>query len=220
MNAMQISKADLGDIPDIVSCHREAFPDSFTTRLGRKYLTKNYEWYFSTMDTFLIVARNENHEMLGYAGGLWLHKDSKHGSSTSMLQYAYREAIQALVLRPWLLIHPQMLQNYTLLWKNIKIKLGFTKFTPKEKRAVPLPFVSSLGLVVIGTTQKARGRGAGTALLIAFEEEARLMGVAKMHLSVRQRNQAAITVYKKNGWVIEKEHGKNYNMYRNLDYNR
>ena len=217
---MNISRAELVDIPGIVTCHMEAFPNSFTTLLGRRYLIKNYEWYFSSKDTFIIVARNQSHEILGYAGCLLVDKNSKYGSSSSMMQFTYREAIRALLMRPWLLLHPQILQNYKLLWKNLKIKLGLMKFTIKETSSIAVPFVSSLGLVVIGTTLIARGIGVGTALLRAFEEEARLMGVAKMHLSVRQRNQSAITAYKKNGWVIEKEHGKNYNMYRNLDYNR
>jgi GNAT superfamily N-acetyltransferase len=164
------------------------------------------------------VARNEDHEILGYAGGLFVHKNSKHGSSTSMLQYTYRQAIQALIQRPWLFFHTQMFQNYSLLWKNIKIKLGISRLSLKEQSAVQIPLVSSLGLVVIGTTLKARGKGAGSSLLRAIEEQARVLGAIKMHLSVRKSNDAAIAAYKRNGWSIEKQQGKNYNMIKKLQY--
>jgi ribosomal protein S18 acetylase RimI-like enzyme len=170
--------------------------------MGIKYLQKNYLWYFSSEKTFLLVAKNDKSKIIGFAGGLIVDEHSIHGSSTSMIQFTFKEALLALLIRPWLFFHPQFLKNYLLIWKNIKLiifsinpyKLNF-KFNNRFME-------SNVGLVVIGTLNSSRGRGVGSFLLIKFEEFVKNLGIENMNLTVKKTNITAIKAYERNEWSI------------------
>lgn len=200
---------------DVSRCHVSAFPNAFSTSLGFHFLMKNYSWYLDHPDAFLLCARNENDKVLGYAGGLLMHEKSVHGSSTSIMQYAFKEAVINLLLRPWLFFHPEMRPNYRLILKNIRLKLF-----PQKKSAQPSvnsqKRIRSLGLVVIGTSKSARGTGVGSALLQAFEEKGRELNAERLHLSVKKSNKTAIQAYERNGWLVAGEQGQNLEMYKPL----
>lgn len=212
---MNIYLAAERDVIDIAKCHREAFPSSFSSALGMPFLSKNFKWYLEHPDAFLLVARNENAEVLGYAGGLLMHEGSAHGSSTSIMQYAFWEAFSGLIRRPWLIIHREMLPNYRLIWKNIRLKLfpkkKFTKPPTEQKKRL-----RSLGLVVIGTSKESRGKGVGSALLQAFEIKGKELKAERLHLSVKKSNSKAIQAYSRNGWKVGGEQGVNLQMYKYL----
>lgn len=212
---MNINLAAERDVSVIVKCHREAFPSSFSSALGMSFLTKNFKWYLDHPDAFLLVARNENAEVLGYAGGLLMHERSAHGSSTNIMQYAFWEAFSGLIRRPWLIFHREMLPNYKLIWKNIRLKLFPVKkiIKPPTERKER---IRSLGLVVIGTSKESRGKGVGSALLQAFEIKGKELIAERLHLSVKKNNSKAIEAYTRNGWKVGGEQGGNLQMYKNL----
>ena len=61
-----------------------AFPDSFSTKLGKKYCTKMFEWYLSTNSTFLFHMKIDNN-IVGYCGGK-IAGSLGSGSTTAMMQ--------------------------------------------------------------------------------------------------------------------------------------
>lgn len=212
---MDILEARVEDLRSIAQCHREAFPHSFSSALGLQFLIKNFLWYLEHPDAFLLVVKNESDTTLGYAGGLLMHEKSVHGSSTSIMQFAFREAVIGLIMRPWLFFHREMWPNYRLIMKNIRLKL-----VPSKKVVHPSPGQkkkrNSLGLVVIGTSQSARGKGVGSALLQAFAEKGRALKAERLHLSVKKSNQTAIQAYERNGWLVAGEQAQNLEMYKPL----
>ena len=74
-------KKDLGLI---AICHMNAFPDSFSTKLGQKYCIKMLEWYLSSDKTFLFHLKIED-KVVGYCGGK-VEGATGSGSSTAMMQ--------------------------------------------------------------------------------------------------------------------------------------
>lgn len=212
---MNIQEAGIDDLRSIAQCHQEAFPQSFSSALGLQFLIKNFRWYLDHPDAFLLVVRNDSGTILGYAGGLLMHEKSLHGSSTGIMQYAFSKAVLAMLIKPWLLFHPEMLPNYRLIMKNVLLKLF-----PSKKQANPLASskkrIRSLGLVVIGTSKSARGKGVGSTLLQAFEEKGRVLQAERLHLSVKKINKTAIQTYERNGWRLAGEQALNLEMYKSL----
>jgi ribosomal protein S18 acetylase RimI-like enzyme len=214
---MKIESCEKFDLKEVVKCHKEAFPYSLTTLLGSKYLIKNYEWYLENKDAFLLIIKsNDSSQVTGFAGGLLIHESSSHGSSSSVIQYTFRTTISALIIRPYLIFHPNMLLNYSLILRNVYLKV-INKFLPKSNEQANFKNINrSLGLVVIGTNKESRGKGIGSSLLVKFEEMGKKMKVDEMHLSVNKNNIAAIKAYKKNGWYVKNTHKNNFVMSKNI----
>lgn len=215
----KILKADKrfkqSQLKEVCRCHKESFPKALSTSLGNRFLMKNYSWYFEHPDVFLLFAQSKKGEILGYAGGMLKHSKSAEGSSSSLIQYAFKEAVLAFLLRPWLLFHSETRRNYRLIFSNIKRKL-FSKKRHMFSLAVDQKETISLGLVVIGTVKSARGKGLGSALLKSFEKTGVDMKVKQLHLSVKKSNSKAIQAYTRNGWKVCGEQGENLQMCKNL----
>jgi ribosomal protein S18 acetylase RimI-like enzyme len=81
----------------------------------------------------------------------------------------------------------------------------FAAFVGAEVMGWVLVDRSSLGYGEIGmaVTREWRGRGVGSALMVAAIEWAREQGLHKLSLSVWPHNAAAIALYRKHGFVEE-----------------
>ena len=205
------------DLKAVAVCHREAFPDSFSTKLGQAYLIKNYEWYLISNRNFLIKASIDG-KVVGFVGGMLFDKSSTMGSTSSVMQYTFKQALVGLMIHPWLIFNIEVRKNIVLIARNIARKVGLSR-KPKSTNAVlsnPIEVVPSLGLVVIGNAPRYRGKGVGTKLLERFEEEAKKLEVNQMHLSVRKKNVNAIKAYTRMGWSVKKEAGDNLEMIKVL----
>src|SRR6266487_409523 len=101
----------------IALCHMACFPDSFSTRLGFNFTKRSLEWFLIAENRFLFHIESEN-QVIGYCGGF---KSSfiGDGSTSGMLQYGMREAIQGLIRKPYLLFNPHLLKRYPLIFRNI-----------------------------------------------------------------------------------------------------
>lgn len=124
------------------------------------------------------------------------------GSASGMAQHSFNAAIQAFLLRPWLIFHPEVRAKWPLLWRNIQMKLGLrprVHFSAEQKSAkVQNPQV---GLVVIGVNPAYQGKGYGSLLLQEFERKAvEDYGITKLQLTVKANNAKAIRAYERNGW--------------------
>lgn len=216
---LQLSYCSTEDLKAIAECHKQAFPTSFSTKLGRRYLIKNYEWYLTSSKTILIKA-SIGSQVVGFCGGLLMDANSEMGSTSSVMQYTFRQAVIGMILHPWLLFNKEVRNNLGLIVRNIKRKLqpnassqaAKVKLNKSEKEAQ----VASLGLVVIGNDPIYRGKGVGSELLKRFEVEAVRMNAKQMHLSVHRDNAVAIKSYTRNGWSISKEMGDNFEMIKAL----
>jgi ribosomal protein S18 acetylase RimI-like enzyme len=200
-----IKNSQIQDLPDIADCHISCFPNSLATRLGKAYVTKTMEWFLSNPNRFLFHLTLEE-KVVGYCGGFMPLKPGD-GSSSGMLQHAFKQAILGIIKNPLLLFHPEVKQNYPFLWMNIKRRItGKTK--PFKPVSASQPFKQHVGLVVIGVLPGFRGAGLAQQLLGEFEEKTKRLRQNEMVLSVKKDNGRAIKAYAAFGWLPLEEHDK------------
>ena len=205
-------KSDLGKI---AVCHKSAFPDSLSSKMGINYLKKMIEWYISD-DTRLLFHIEENGKCIGYCGGMINDGTQATGSASGMIQYSFNDAIKSLLVRPWLLFDKELISKFSLVQKNIKMRMKkkealSNKNNEKNNSKTSEP---SLGLVVIGVSKEYRGKGYGSLLLNEFEKRAKEKKFTIMHLTVRNDNHSAIKSYERNGWIRSKLEGNSLEMYK------
>jgi len=200
---IEIKKSKNENIRDIATCHRQAFGDSLSSKLGLKHCMKMMSFYIEDERGILYHA-SDNGKIIGYCGGLMNTKPGQPGSATSMIQFSFKSIILSILVRPWLLFQKEIRHNISLIAKNIKLKL-FKNLV--KARHVPdnvvSEFVPSIGLVVIGVLPEQQGKGYGSLLLNEFEHFAQKEGFKKMVLSVKKDNHKAIRAYERNGWTIQ-----------------
>ncbi|MBK8551417.1 MAG: GNAT family N-acetyltransferase [Ignavibacteria bacterium] len=216
MNEIINSKST--DLEKIAVCHRSAFPDSLSSKMGITYLKKMIEWYITDEKRFLFHIE-ENEKCIGYCGGMIQDGTEATGSASGMIQYSFNEAIKAIMLRPWLLFHKELISKYRLIYKNFKMRFKKKDLNPKKKPAGKKPEVKErkAGLVVIGVSANYQGKGFGSVLLREFENRAKEKKINLMELTVRNDNAAAIKSYERNGWVRFKLAGNSLEMHKNLN---
>lgn len=193
-------------LPAIAKCHQAAFPTSLASALGRRYCTHMLSWYLSSEKTFLFHIEDEQGCCAGYCGGMVNDGNLGTGSASGMAQYSFYPAIWAFIMHPWVIFHAEVRAKWSILWKNIKMKLGLAPkiHTTSEKRRQQAR-EPQVGLVVIGVGPAYQGKRVGSALLQEFERRAtEVYGISKLQLTVRADNNQAIRAYEKNGWVREK----------------
>lgn len=205
------------DLKRVAECHIRVFPDSLSSRLGIKYCIKMISFYLDD-DRGLLFHLEEGHRIYGYCCGIETRNFGLHGSTTSMTQYTFKSLVINIMIRPWLLFHPQILHNFPLIRKNIALKLCKREGKKRTSPAPPMGnFVPSLGLVAIGVDPLYQGKGYGSLILKEFEKRAGNIGFKRIGLSVRKNNHQAIAAYKKNGWQINKEGTEELSMYKTID---
>ena len=200
------------DLAQLAEVHSGAFPGSFSTKVGKNFLRKSLEWYLTDDKKFLLVVE-ENNNCIGYCGCLMVDSNTEVGSTSAMIQYAFKEAVGGLLLKPWLLFHPELSKNYKLIFKNIKRKILPAKKKISSSNKTPAKVrEKSVGIVGIGVSPEYYSKGYGRQLLEAAEKEAIKRGFTQMHLTVRKDNERAIKSYTRNGWVISTEDKLTYGM--------
>lgn len=200
----------------MAKCHIKAFPNSLSSLLGPTYTAKTLEWYLTAPNKFLFHLEEEG-RVVGYCGG-FVRMGEPYGSSSGMTQYAFREGLKALLLRPWLVFHPKIRGNFKFIFRNIRYR-----FFPPQPVAGPSPIQNretpkekTAGLVVIGVDPACQGKGYGSLLLQEFERRAREMGCTRMGLTVEKGNLQAIRSYTRNGWIAGREQNESVGMIKLL----
>ena len=211
----QAAKTSLSDIEQVISCYRTCFPNSFSVRLGDSYIKKNFEWYLVEDNRYLLHVC-EGHKVIGFCGG-FLPRYVGDGSTSGMLQFAMREAAIGVLKKPWLLLHPDIMRMYPLLFRNVRRKItGAGDQTSVNSKQPTSGTKQRAGLVVIGVLPEYRGKGVFELLMKKFEEEAVARGAEELDLSVKKDNTRAVKAYQRSGWKILKDDKQNYVMQKLL----
>ena len=189
-------------------CHRLCFPKTLSDKLGIAYIAKTFDWFLQGENKFLFHIENEQGKIIGYCGG-FVSQGVGDGSSSGMLQHAFKEAIIGIIKKPWLVFNKEVMAAYPFIFKNIKRKIFpstykkiFIKYTTEEKKYA--------GLVVIGVHPVYRGKGIYDELVNNFFEQAKLKGAVGANLSVKKNNARGIGAYKKFGWEVFQENKDTY----------
>lgn len=203
---MKLQKSQLSDLPEIVECHKDAFPDALSSKQGSAFISKMMEWYISSDRGVLFHVYDEQSEMAGYCGGIITRKPGLLGAVSSISQYAFNDFFKAYLRKPWLLFHPENLKKLPYILKNLLIKLGLKKKVVQVSAKKETDFKAFMGLVVIGVKNKYHGKGYGSILLREFERFAEEDGgIKRIQLSVKASNSKAIKAYLRNGWQVSKQ---------------
>ncbi len=189
------------DLEDIAICQMLCFPSSFNTKLGKSFVVKTLQWFLQTDKRFLFhVVHND--EVVGFCGG-FTPQFYGDGSSSGMLQFAFKEAVMGVIKKPWLFFNKELRAYYPFIIRNIKKKLGLRKTNAATQQPKNFVFVSTVGLVVIGVHPSHRGKGVFEMLMNEFEKKSMDLSIQTCMLSVRANNARAIAAYKKMGWLVK-----------------
>lgn len=200
------------DLKNIVECHKSAFPNALSSKMGNTFISKMMEWYITSERGILFHIENKNKEIIGYCGGIITKQKGLHGAVTSISQYSFNTFLISYLKRPWLIFHPENIKKIPYIRRNIFIKLGLNKPEKINKNNEFIPF---MGLVVIGLRKDNQGKGIGGILLNEFEKIAKeIHKVKKISLSVNPQNINAIKAYSKNGWKIGEHKKKTTQMFK------
>ena len=196
-------------------CHRAAFPNALSSLMGQKYVEKMLEWHVVDDRAFIFFLK-ENNKCIGYCGGLIYDGKSPIGSASSMIQHSYNAAVMAMLLRPWLFVHPKFLIKYRLVFRNIwrraRKQLGY----PQKVGPPPASIPPHTGLIVIGVDPTFQGKGYGGVLLQEFERKSKEMGFDHLMLTVQTDNHQAIKSYCRNGWLTTIVEGNSTTMEKKI----
>ncbi|TAE81145.1 MAG: GNAT family N-acetyltransferase [Bacteroidetes bacterium] len=219
-----IKDAQTHDLKKIAACHIAAFPDSLTSKLGIEFISNMFKWYLSGSNKFLFWIEGNN-QCIGYCGGYVMDGSDAYGASSGMTQFGFNSAIKAMLLRPWLFFHPEVISKYKFILTNLKRRvkkiLGFTPDKPIVLKAQTLNTNNELqaGLVIIGVSPQLHKKGIGSLLQVEFEKRATQQKATLLSLSVRRLNDKAISSYKRNGWEIKADEGPSYLMTKKIANN-
>lgn len=200
------------DLKNIVKCHKSAFPNTLSSKMGNTFISKMMEWYIMSDRGVLFHIENKNKEIIGYCGGIITKNKGLHGAVTSISQYSFNTLLISYLKRPWLIFHPENIKKIPYIRRNIFIKLGLNKPEKINKNKDFIPF---MGLVVIGLRKDNQGKGIGGILLNEFEKRAKIINeVKKILLSVKPQNINAIKAYSNSGWKIGEQTKKSIQMFK------
>jgi len=212
-----IKQSTYDDLKKIASCHRKAFPKSYSSKLGQVYCEKMLEWFISNKNNFLFHIEKEE-QCIGYLGGVTINDYKSAGPSAAMMRYSFNRAIQSLIFRPWLIFHPEIFKNFSYLKTNIFKKIGLIKvYNSKENTIKVNPYA---GLLVIGVDPKYHKKGYGSILQKEFERKANEMNFSTLELSVKAQNKGAIRSYERNGWEILRASENHIRMVKNIELSK
>ena len=211
---MRIRLSTLSDLRQIAQCHKAAFPESLSSKLGSEFTIKMLSWYILDERGVLFHVMEKN-EVVGYCGGVITKLPGLPGAASSITQFSFNLFIRSFLLRPWLIVHPENVNRISFVMKNVLVKLQLKKAN-NLAQSNQENFQTFWGLVVIGVLPKFHGKGFGSILLQEFERLARLDHVDKISLSVKSSNIKAINSYKANGWQINITNFDSLNLIKKL----
>jgi ribosomal protein S18 acetylase RimI-like enzyme len=210
---LSIKSSPKQQLPDLAACQMACFPTSFATKLGKPYIQKSLEWFLENEQRFLFHCE-EDEKVVGYCGG-FAPAFYGDGSSSGMLQHAFKQAVKGTLKKPWLIFHPEIFQYYPHVFRNIRKKILKQKSTSATTQ-ITKEFDKLVGLVIIGVHPEYRGKGVFELLMVEFEKQAGLLHRNEVNLSVKKENLRAINAYKKLGWKVKHEKPDGLKMHKFL----
>ena len=88
------------DLKNIVECHKSAFPNALSSKMGNTFISKMMEWYITSDRGILFHIENKNKEIIGYCGGIITKQKGLHGAVTSISQYSFNTFLISYLIRP------------------------------------------------------------------------------------------------------------------------
>lgn len=193
----------LENINTVAEIHRDSFPDSRSTKLGRPFLRKMYEWYVRYQPQLSFVAVLDE-EVVGFVTGTY-----GWGGAQRRFRYTFWRIAWGFLRTPALLLSAEMFEAGPNFLRGLMMKQKNTPINPDGVAESSRPVPIKIALDSIAVHPAARGQDAGAALVEAFEQSARGLGGGYLSLGVEADNRAARRLYEKCGWSVAYENMEN-----------
>lgn len=174
--------SNIKDLSFVAKIHKEQFPTHYLGQFSISFL----EFFYKNLlnDGHLFLVAEENGQIVGFVlGGEW--KKISESLSAFMKKNIVRSLIESL-------IRPKT-------WKK-SIQKFLSLFSRREGDPHNLDNIEQFTLLSIATGKKVQGKGIGSGLVSAFNEEI-IKKTDRYYLSVQDTNDRAINFYKKLGFV-------------------
>jgi len=212
---MKLKTPSMDDLSKIAECRYIVFPDSITSKLGKRYLKKIFEMFIISPHNFVFYIE-ENKKCVGYcSGSMDTLEITALGSTSSMVHYAFWEGSRSLMLKPWLIFNKSIIKQFPFIMRKIfervkKIFCGKYYVIDKINNSI-----KTVWIVDIGVHPEYRRLGIGSELLVEFDNRVKNFGILRGGLSVDKSNLGAIKTYKKHGWEITQVRPSSFVMTKN-----
>lgn len=197
---MKVIKTTLSDIDAVAQSHIKAFPNSVSSKMGKRFCKKMMEWFIVNERGCLLHIIDENNYVAGYVSLIKTTKQGQPGSFTCITQYAIKTVVMSLLFKPWLIASPMFKEKRNAIIRNIK----YIIYRKKPEISIineVTSFEPTIGIVGIGVDPRYQGKGYGSKLIQAAKEFAKDNGFSTLSLSVNAHNGQAIKSYCRNGFV-------------------
>lgn len=200
------------DISGIIAVHQRAFPDSLSTKLGKRYLAIFYDWFVSSTSAICFIAVKEG-VVIGFVAGdqngqyYYYHF---YGSRYASLR---RAALFGVIKNPLAVfsLRRALSMIYPIIKRILSEFLFFKRQNTNQERPRPekdAPQINA-SLISIAVAPDTMGTKVATQLLNAFVYEATKRKRPFIQLTVNKENRRAIRFYEREGWIrSENEAGK------------
>gem|GEM_PF-1523808 len=184
-----IRKGELADLGGLIKLHEICFKNDRTlvSKLGKNYIKAYYNWLLSSDRTFILVAAHNNTIV-----GMTIASDVSYQGP--LLRNTLKAAISAMIIRPWLIFHPDMIRRFfdiIFFYKGIGKK---TKIEPE------VAFWVSLGI-----SPECRGIGLGARLTFTMMQECYSRGARSIRGGFHKGNTSSRRVFEKCGFKVVPE---------------
>jgi ribosomal protein S18 acetylase RimI-like enzyme len=185
------------NIKQVVSIHLKSFPGFFLSFMGARFLSLYYSGIVEAPEGIAFVYLNKAGSPAGFVAGT----SNPRGFYSRLLKRNWLKfsfaSMGAICRRPAAIV---------------RIARGF--FHPGENPAGD----EVAGLFSIGVLPELQGTGAGKALVLAFQDEAKKRGCKRVFLTTdADGNEAVNSFYRKLGFTVERLYntpeGRNMNEY-------
>ena len=189
-----IRSATEADLPVVCDVHAKSFPESFSTRLGKKLLANYYYEFYREAPHLFLVCENDEGKMCGFVMGYVLGKTN--AISNFMKKNRLRMGMKVLGL---------LLCFDKLAWRKVKNTL-FKKKTPEQAQSAPVIDKTGEGdLLSICVTEDMRGTGAAVEMVNSYNRVLLEHGHKVCYLTCETSNPRGLAFYRKLGYEIAEE---------------
>jgi ribosomal protein S18 acetylase RimI-like enzyme len=201
MSEFLIRDVHVDDLNGIVRIHVATFPDRALVKLGSETIWRYYAFLLKEFNLSKpICAVADKGSLAGFCfAGLY------SGSFSGFLKSNLNFLIGRLLLRPWLIFDPVILELRKPVLNALRRIL---KRRRREKEATASGpqngedlIKTRWGILAIATDPKFQRKGVGERLMCSVEDHAKTLNVEKLGLSVHPENIPAVRFYEKLGWV-------------------
>lgn len=191
------------DIDRLAQIHLAASKGYMNSQMGINYVKAFLRWFLTYPDTITLKATFSGN-VCAYQVGAPL------GYGVAMNRALLKVGAVGILTHPRVVVHSKFRRA---VWARVRLLVG-------QKRlgaAVKQPEGRGIWLVGNYVDPKHAGKGIGKAMMAAFEERARTMGMDHMRASVYKHNDRARAVHRKLGWEVYQEKGDVLNYRKDLN---